>query len=359
MHVAVLHPRLDVSDASERLLASVKAAKAAGWRVSVLTARGALARAFEAAGAELYEAELPLEPWLGWFAERRTTVLLGELEPDLLHATEGLLAPLAGRLAERLELPYLVEVMQPNAALRLAPTRWMRALVVPCETFVEGVVNRGGAHRALVEVQPHRPCLDRPWTPRPLGEVARPVVATLGTLDDLHGTEVFLEAARRLKAKGRKLSYLVLGEGPNEGRLRQRVREHDLGEEVTVAAPALPDFGRALSQIDVHVSCVSAGSPGWCAVQALGLGVPSVLSAVSCTFALVEDRKSGLLVERNRPDKLVEQLEVLLDNPQAARRMGDVARQSMRQRELARPHGRAQVELYERAARTAPLAATS
>jgi glycosyltransferase involved in cell wall biosynthesis len=344
-----LHPQLDVSDGTERMLATASAALSAGAKVSVLTQLGPRAQALEETGAEIFSAELPTEALRGFFAERRTSALVGELAPDLLHATDERLAGLTTRLSERSSTPYLLEAMRPVTTSRLATTRWLRAVIVPCETFVEGAVNRGGASRDFVEVLPHGPSLERPWTPRSLPDVERPVVATLGTLDELHGTEVFLEAARRLQQSGRKLRYLVLGQGPNEEHLRRRTRELGLSEVLTIASPSSPELGELLQEVDLHASCISAGSPGWTAVQALGLGVPSIFAAVSCTFALVEDRKNGLLVERNRPDKLAEQVEVLLDNPHAARRMGDVARQSMRQRELVAPYAKGVTELHARA----------
>jgi glycosyltransferase involved in cell wall biosynthesis len=335
VHLLLLHPTLDVSDATERMLATTRAALEAGAKVSVLTQLGPRVAALAETGAEVYSAELPTEALRGFFAERRTSALVDELDPDLLHATCDELAGLTTRIAERSSTPYVLEAMRPVATSCLSTTRWLRAVVVPCETFVEGAVNRGGASREYVEVLPHGPSLERAWTPRTLGEVERPVLATLGTLDDLHGTEVFLEAARRLEQTKR--------------RLRRRAREHGLSEVLTIASPSSPELGELLGEVDLHASCISAGSPGWSAVQALGLGIPSIFSAVSCTFALVEDRKNGLLVERNRPDKLAEQVEVLLDNPHAARRMGAVARQSMRQREVAAPYAKGVVELHARA----------
>jgi glycosyltransferase involved in cell wall biosynthesis len=349
VHLLLLHPTLDVSDATERMLATTRAALEAGAKVSVLTQLGPRVAALAETGAEVYSAELPTEALRGFFAERRTSALVDELDPDLLHATCDELAGLTTRIAERSSTPYVLEAMRPVATSCLSTTRWLRAVVVPCETFVEGAVNRGGASREYVEVLPHGPSLERAWTPRTLGEVERPVLATLGTLDDLHGTEVFLEAARRLEQTKRRLRYLVLGQGPREEHLRRRAREHGLSEVLTIASPSSPELGELLGEVDLHASCISAGSPGWSAVQALGLGIPSIFSAVSCTFALVEDRKNGLLVERNRPDKLAEQVEVLLDNPHAARRMGAVARQSMRQREVAAPYAKGVVELHARA----------
>ena len=355
MHLALLHPTLDVSDATERLLATARAALDAGAKVSILTQLGPRTQALQETGAEVYSAELPTDALRGFFAERRTSALVSELEPDLLHATDERLAGLTTRVAERTSTPYLLEAMRPVTSSRLATTRWLRGVIVPCETLIEGAVNRGGASREYVEVLPHGPSLERPWTPRALEEVERPVLATLGTLDELHGTEVFLEAARRLEQNKRALRYLVLGQGPREEALRRRAREMGLSEVLSIASPSAPELGALLGEVDLHASCISAGSPGWSAVQALGLGVPSIFSAVSCTFALVEDRKNGLLVERNRPDKLAEQVEVLLDNPHAARRMGSVARQSMRQRELAAPYAKSVVELHSRALSSVPV----
>jgi glycosyltransferase involved in cell wall biosynthesis len=314
VHITFLHPAALFSDETERLLSSVRAAVAAGARVSVVVGDGARTSALAKAGGEIHFAEL-----------------------------------LTASLAESLRTPYILEVTAPpRASLPIQPT-WNRAVVVPCGSFVESAVNRGQISRASLRVIEHGPPLQRTWTVRPFDHVDVPVIANLGTLDERHGTLILVEATRLLKDAGRTFRTIVLGEGPAEDAVRRRVRELDLTESFTVACPSFPDLAAVLFEIDVHVSCVSGGSPGWCAVQALGLGIPSIFSAVSCSFPLVEDRRNGLLVERNSPDQLAEALSMMLDNRAAAMGMGRMARQGLRAGEIGDKYAGEVVEVQEMA----------
>ena len=83
-----------------------------------------------------------------------------------------------------------------------------------------------------------------------------------------------------------------------------------------------------MNQLDIFVSCPTRGAPGWLTHQALALGIPSILSAVSASFGLVEDGVSGLLLERGDPDRLARAIEHWVAKPFEAREMGRRARQA-------------------------------
>jgi len=349
VHVTFLHPAIDFSDGTERLQASVRAALAADHRVSVVAGGGTRLESLLDAGAEVHAAELPDPNFRGFFAARRTRLLLRELAPDLLHATDEKLSRLTDSLGESLRIPYVLEMTHPVKTPVLKPSVWMRAVILPCATLVESAVNRGQASRAFLRVIEHGPQLTRHWTPRRLESAAQPTIANLGTLDETHGSMILVEAARLLEDAGRKLRYLVLGEGPVEDALRQRVRELGLNEVFTITCPALPDLGQVLGEIDVHVSCVTSGSPGWCAVHALGMGLPSIFSAVSCAFPLVEDHRNGLLVERGNPAELAAGISTLLDDPESARGFGAAARKGLLENQLRRRYADELTAVHEAA----------
>ena len=346
-----LHPRLDLTDSTLRLLASVRAAQRAGAKVTVFSKRGSCSAALSSTGAEILEGELPSTRWRGYFAAGRTAERIAELAPELLHVTDEELAGLAVRLAEGLRCRYVLEISRKlRAPLRLrAP--WIGSVILPCDTFVENAVNRGQVPREYLKVIEHGPDPAIRWKPHE--EDRRPVVVTCGTLDEAHAQEVLVEAAALLARAGRKLEFLVLGEGPRELDLRRRIRELGLESHITVACPALPALRDALLEADLHVSCARSGSPGWGAIEALGMGIPSVFTAINGSFPLVEDRRNALLVERNSPAKLAEQLAVLLDNHEGALRLGAHARSRLLQSHRHESFARGLAELYE-AARGAP-----
>jgi len=320
-HAVLIHPTLSFSGLTERTLATAHVLEGQGHRVTLVARQGSRARAAVEQGFALELAELPDDPLRSPFAALRTRKRIAALEPDILHATDDSLAPLMTWIAPALGVPWLLELHRPATGPLLRSTKHFAGAIVSSDSLVESVVNRGHVPRALVRVIHHAP-QPRPEVRGPFEHEGRHVVACSGLLDDQHATPWFLEAARLMTLGGTRPLFAVLGEGPNEGALRQRARESGLAEQVTIGVPTTTDTAQSLGALDVHVSCRLEGGPGWLACQALAQGVPSVLAASGDAFELIEDRKSGLLVDPVNPRELADQLTSLLANPSAARRMG-------------------------------------
>lgn len=329
VRLTFLHPKLDFTDGTARLIASVRASLAAGHEVNVISQRGSCTSALLETGAHCFEGELPTQRFLGAFASGRTRDQVAELAPDLLQVTDESLAPLATKVADALHCPYIQEVVRPIEVPVRVSNAHLRAVLLPCETFAERAVNKGNLPRPRLQVIAHGPDLSGEWQPKPVFEGRRPVVLCIGTLDEDHGIDVLIAAAAILKQAGRKTNFLVLGEGPQENRFRRQVRELELGEMFAITSPGLRDVKVAMEQADLHVACPRRGSLGWYAVQAMGMGIPSLVSAIGGVFPLVEDRVDAMLVEGGDAAKLAEGLEVLLANERAARGMGVRAREKM------------------------------
>ena len=111
-----------------------------------------------------------------------------------------------------------------------------------------------------------------------------------------------------------------------------------------------------MAQLDLFACPRLDGAPGWFAHQALGLGLPCVVSSIQGAFELVRDGVDGLLVERGDPAGLAEALEGLLSDPARARALGLAARE--RRLAAARedpPFGEALDALYAEVLETAAV----
>lgn len=325
VHVLFLHPALDLCGTTERLLAAVRATMARGDRATVLARPGVRAPAFEQAGVPIAAWELPERPWRAPFACARTRDRCRALKPDLLHVTDERLASFAAQLSEVLRVPRIQEVCAPLVRPLPRQDTHLSAVVVPCRTCVENAVNRGRAPRERVRVLAHGPD-PLPWRPPERDQELRRVIGAAGRLDREHGTAVLLEALGRLVRSGQEVHGLILGEGPEEDTLRGLARRDGLATRVTLAAPRIADLAPAFGEIDLFVSPVLAGGPDWLTVLAWASGIPTVLSSVSSAFLLVEDKRTGTIVERGNPGRLAQELNVLLGNPEAAHRYGCAAR---------------------------------
>ncbi len=337
-HTVLLHTDLGFSGETERALAVARTLLSRGERVTLVSRDGSRRRPFEDLGVPIRRTEIPLDPRRGPFAAWRLRRLLIELAPDLVHVTSERLAPLAATLARTLLAPYVLEVHRANRGRipRYAPR--LRGVVISASTLAAEIVNQGQVPRELLRVIPHSPRL-----PDALSDPARPApfehpdpirIGCSGLLDERHGTETFLAAAKRLGRLERPLLFVILGEGPTEGALRRRLRKGELDGRAVLAVPGGAEAATTLASLDVHVSCRLDG-PDWLAHMALALGRPSIVAAVGESFDLIEDRVSGVLVERGSAEELADQIELLVSNPEAAREMG--RRAAGRMRELHPP----------------------
>jgi len=335
--VLFVHPALAFSSGTERLRCATEHLVARGVQVTILAGDGARADELRATGADILPGEPPTAGLRGWFVAGRARRLAQTVKADLVHVTSETLAPLAARIGR----PYVLEI---ERTVR-KPLAWhplhLRAAILPCRTLEESAVNRGTLPRERLRVLRHNPELEPPSTAagvtRPEQretklhggsqvEAEPPRVGCAGYLTPDFGARIFLDAASHLIARGVEGRFLILGEGPEEEALRRRTRELAITDRVTITAPAAPSTADVLAQLDLFACARLDGAPGWFAHQALGLGLPCVVSSIQGAFELVRDGEDGLLVERGDAAGLAEALEGLMSDPTRARNLGLAAR---------------------------------
>lgn len=118
---------------------------------------------------------------------------------------------------------------------------------------------------------------------------------------------------------------IIVGEGPERGRIEQTIRDLGLGARVTLAGfvrDPRPYYGAADI---VALSSLTEGSPN-ALLEAMTAGVPVVATAVGGIPEIVEDSESALLVPSRQPEALASALAATLADPEAARRRAANAR---------------------------------
>ena len=323
-HVLFLHPALHFSSATDRMFHFARHLVASGDRVTIVSAPGSRADAFRKMGVQVVYGELPERAGASPFAFGRSKRLVRELAPDLVYATSPSLASLAAKI----RIPYVLEIAR-DVRGPLAGSTYLRGVVLCGSTLIESAVNRGGLPRDIMRVIEHGPA---PCAPPLLPGFQPGATLRIGcaeALDDEHDAGNFLQAARILVLEGtRPMHFFVFGEGRNEESLRRMIRDLAIEDRATITSHA----GRStklLESLDVYVSTLHEGEPGWLTHSALMLGLPSILTAVGGAFALVEDGRSGLLIERGDPRALADAIGRLARAPEEARAMGALARRRM------------------------------
>lgn len=164
----------------------------------------------------------------------------------------------------------------------------------------------------------------------PLTNNAAPVLASAGSFEKRKGQVVLLEAVTRLAAGPLPDIHLMLvGEGPDEAMLKEKIKTMDLEKNVTIF-PFTDEPNYIFERIDILTlpSLYKEGLPN-VLLEAMSMGLPVVSSKIAGIPEIVFNDKTGYLVEPNDVDQLCDAITTLWSDRVACRRMGTEARALM------------------------------
>jgi glycosyltransferase involved in cell wall biosynthesis len=313
--------------------------------------------------------------------------LIERLRPALLHATSNhMQSQIAHAVAGPAGIPVVYEVRgfleetwashprhDEEAARRTdryrlnraAETRAMLAadaVVTLSETMREEIISRGCAPDRVVVV-PNAVDVDR-FRPIPrsdelaasLGiEPGVPVVGYISSFTRYEGMHFLLEAAARLRAAGRRVHVLLVGDGAEEATLVAAGRRLGLDDGTLIMPGRVPhdDVLRYYSIIDVFVvprtndrvsQLVTPLKP----YEAMSLELALVVSDVPALREMVIPGETGLTFRPEDDADLADVLSGLLDDPELRRRLGRRAREWVAASRTWDQNGQLYRDLYER-----------
>lgn len=145
-------------------------------------------------------------------------------------------------------------------------------------------------------------------------EVEPPLIASIGRLSPEKGHADLIEALGILARRGRLVSTILIGDGPERVRLTQRV--HALGLDGRVFLPGhLSRPQDILEETDLMVlPSHTEGLPN-VALEALAMEVPVLATHVGGTSEVIVDGETGRLVAPRSPEALALGIEEFLASP--------------------------------------------
>ncbi len=156
------------------------------------------------------------------------------------------------------------------------------------------------------------------------------VVLTVGRLSFEKAHTDLVTAISRLPPND-SVRLIIVGEGPERGRIEQTIRDLGLGARVTLAGFVRDPRPYYAAADIVALSSLTEGSPN-ALLEAMAAGVPGVATAVGGIPEIVQDSESALLGPSRQPEALASALAATLADPEAGRRRAANARSLVERR---------------------------
>ncbi len=172
---------------------------------------------------------------------------------------------------------------------------------------------------------------------------------TVGRMHPIKGYDMLLRALADLVRAGMDVRLTMVGDGPMLAHLQSLADSLDLRDRVEFTGPVAQEaLSGYLDQADAMVvSSFMEGVPV-VLMEAMACGLAVVATRVGGIPELVEDAKSGLLIDPGSTEALVAAIQAFADDPERRRSMGEAGRRTVVARYDIERTASEMVELFAR-----------
>ena len=179
-----------------------------------------------------------------------------------------------------------------------------------------------------------------------IGQKHITLIAT-GRLVELKCLAVLIQAIHLLSPKMLTcLKVIIVGEGPEEGALKNLIETLHLGDTITLTGYR-KDIPQLLSISDIFVQCSRTEGLSCSILEAIAAPLPCVVTDVGGNSELVEDAVNGYLVPVNDARMLAARIAQLIDNKDLRKRFSLEALRRCQKYFLKEPNYLKYHELYD------------
>jgi glycosyltransferase involved in cell wall biosynthesis len=176
------------------------------------------------------------------------------------------------------------------------------------------------------------------------------VLGTVARFDPVKALDVLLRGFAALAAARPTARLVLIGNGPEAGRLRALAASLGIDARVRFAG-VVAEASRLLPALDLYASASRREGLPLALLEAMACGLPVAATRVSGHVDAVEDGITGVLVEPDDPPALGRALDALVGNPARRAAMGQAALQRVADRFAASRMAAETADLYRGAAR--------
>jgi glycosyltransferase involved in cell wall biosynthesis len=254
-----------------------------------------------------------------WNQNRRILIeKLARFKPTVLHAFHPGLVPLTSKIADELQIPYIV-------TFHGEPARWMHLenqtcgavrLIAPSEFIAHRLEKKWPALKSRIErihvgtfVEDRCGCYSRPAG-----------IPSLIAMHPLNKVKVFLpllNAIRHLVLDGHEVFVALMGSGPAEKAIRSHVRQLGLSSVVTIVPPIRP-VRNILNGADIYLHIEDTGRFDAQLLEAMAAGL-GVIGGPDRTTGLLNEQNSTLWDPKDELSIYAGLRKILMDKDQTRR----------------------------------------
>ena len=251
------------------------------------------------------------------------------------------LGGLAARFSNRPKVIWRLglNVTKNNFIHRFLTPKLIDAAVVPSADLKRQVVASGYIDSRDVMVIPHGiPELDFNPTGDGDGKSLRAkynipgenkIAVTSGRFVEQKGHKYLINAAREIVNRFPNMTFLFLGDGPLENKLKNKISEYKL-ENHFIFAGMLSDFNLELAGSDLMIHPSVEEPFGFSVLEGMRAGLPVVASRVGGIPEFAVDNETALLIDPCNSELICQAVEDFLNSPEKMKAFGQAGKQRWR-----------------------------
>lgn len=335
-NILLLVPRMNIGGAESYVALVARSLKLLGYNVYLASAGGALATKLQQEGIKHFFLPIRLSKYISGILLKR---IIKKYNIEIIHAN----SEAAGIVAVKTRQKYNLDIPIVYTAHGVLPAKVKDIInqvdkIIAVSNFSREAAIKEGFSANKIEVVYNGVDIDK-FKPH---EEKRNLLRKKYNIPQDAFTMIIVSRIKNLRNKGHQhlLNVLseyevskywhlvVIGKGKGLGSLKQKVKEHNLQDRVHLLGHKT-DVENYEDMADVVVLPSYFETFGLVLAEGMAMEKPAVAFKVGGVPEVIEDNKTGFVVDYDNDDELVEKLAILAKNPDLCKQMGIQARKKV------------------------------
>jgi len=152
------------------------------------------------------------------------------------------------------------------------------------------------------------------------------LIATTASLTEKKCISTTIKAVTKLRTKGLKVWFIVIGEGPERDRLQQLITLSRYEKYIRLIGERNDIFGLLKGEVDIAVSSAKEESFGLSIAEASLARIPVISTRTTGSITLIDAEETGIILKDDSTQSLVNALFRLLNSTKLRKVMGEKGR---------------------------------